>query len=273
MISKLFDKAYKPEFARRLREQFEIWQFDPRNRVPDKKCTVHKKMRGKNRSEFAALVNEKVAELTNGSIKTNLGQDAFSRYMNPHNEMIPSRPVFAAICAVLKCNPSVLLPVDAFSDKYGYNRDCTRGMIADKEKLAEEIGLNETFVKWVSGLEKYRSEFPVFRMIRPNYAKKTPAYIRMDPPPAVDVDSIFQVKYHGQTITLHDNDIRFLKDLQDEVAKFIAEKMEEKQKEYDEEFEALPPVSEDERMAELLFGGLQSANKEVDKNGNVWYGT
>lgn len=233
MKSKVFDDSWKKEFGKRLDQRIEKW-IEKESKYTASEVTYE---------DFA----KKVGYIAG----TQITRQEIYRYRKGLTK--PGAENFAAICEVLGCDESELLPAD-HKEQYSHNREYMRGVLRDKERFAHQIGLNKEFVRWLSSSDEYCNEFPLFLPIIRNYVVfDGDPFIRMNPAAAVKLNSCFQVSYNGKTVTLSDNDLLFLKELQDLTEAFVKQKLKEKQEEYDKELE--------EKNAQ---------HTEIDKNGVEW---
>ena len=234
MRSNLFDKSFLPEFSSRLKEKLRAW----------KEAEAKYKQKKPTNEDFANRVG-----LVAG---TEIGRQSISRYL--HEKVMPSRVHFEAMCKVLGCDESELLPAN-HSEQYKHSREYMKEVVHEKERFASDIGLQKSFIKWISDFPLYKTGFPLWLpMVQDNSLFAEKPITRMTPAPAVNLNSPYQTSYGGEIVTLSNNDLLFLKELQDAAAAFIVKRLEEKKKAYDEELQA-----ENDKY------------KKPDEFGNMWY--
>ena len=148
----------------------------------------------------------------------------------------PKKETLKKICEILKCDISDFSP-KAYSDLYKYDLPFVTKVGKDRSQFAEEIGFDMRLLSVLRKLVNFEEEFPIYSNIVQTNNKE---FIRN--PNFLDSQTIqeeelkgLQVQHDGRTITLHNADLMFLKEVQDQVAQYVKFLFYERSKEMENE--------------------------------------
>lgn len=208
----------------------------------------------------------------------NLSRNSPSNWAN--GKQYPESETIERICQVLDVSPDYFLP-----DPNDYESPSRQNVIADERlKLARDIGLSVDFINSLKDLSDFGNDFPLYRFqvisskdpetnSLSSYLLQSYEVKRVDLAEAGTADEdkrTFQIVQDGNTYTLHEPDLYFLKEVQDKVSEFIQFLFYERKREMKrEDEEALNFCLFNIRERETAEGPLMSASPKSNDQINA----
>lgn len=176
---------------------------------------------GKSQEAFANAINRLREEKEANGIKGTCSPQQVSKW---RNNTVPSQENIALIIELLDLPADYFEPSknDLYKNSSKYITEVGRKIICE----AEEAGSDLDFVKGLRGVVDFDKHFPIYAplaeqnpgdLLSTTYGRKTHAESA-----PIDKDLEFlQIRRNGKTITLSLADLAFLREVQDEVARYV----------------------------------------------------